>query len=375
MPLMWLCRRLGHTRPNISLCSTRHPHRKTHHMPHHSTPLVLLDGGVGEELLAHRGVPDDRMTWSAKAVSDPAYHETLRAVHVDFLAAGSTFTTVNNFGVTPGVFGTDHELIRKLTRLAGEIARKAVATSPHGSSRVLASLPPLVESYRPDLAMRDHALAVKYYRSLVIEPLDDLVDGWIAETLSSSAEVVDAMDAVSEHVLRRDATPSLRGRRDLFVSMCVKDGGLVRSGETATEAVRRVVEHWVATGHDTTRDASVRLVAVLFNCSTPKAISMALDELAGDEQLLALLDAHSVKLGAYPNRLTEIPDDWALASSTEPQETRKDFDEAAFVAWAVDVMERHPRVQYVGGCCGIRPSFIRALRARLGSDAIPQSAY
>ena len=86
-------------------------------------------------------------------------------------------------------------------------------------------------------------------------------------------------------------------------------------------------------------------------------------------------DAHSVKLGAYPNRLTEIPDDWALASSTEPQETRKDFDEAAFVAWAVDVMERHPRVQYVGGCCGIRPSFIRALRARLGSDAIPQSAY
>jgi len=342
---------------------------------HHSTPLVLLDGGVGEELLAHRGVPDDRMTWSAKAVSDPAYHETLRAVHVDFLAAGSTFTTVNNFGVTPGVFGTDHELIRKLTRLAGEIARKAVATSPHGSSRVLASLPPLVESYRPDLAMRDHALAVKYYRSLVIEPLDDLVDGWIAETLSSSAEVVDAMDAVSEHVLRRDATPSLRGRRDLFVSMCVKDGGLVRSGETATEAVRRVVEHWVATGHDTTRDASVRLVAVLFNCSTPKAISMALDELAGDEQLLALLDAHSVKLGAYPNRLTEIPDDWALASSTEPQETRKEFDEAAFVAWAVDVMERHPRVQYVGGCCGIRPSYIRALRARLGSDAIPQSAY
>ena len=70
------------------------------------------------------------------------------------------------------------------------------------SCRVLASLPPLVESYRPDLALKDHALAVKYYRSLVIETLDDLVDGWIAETLSSSAEVMDAMDAVSEHVLR-----------------------------------------------------------------------------------------------------------------------------------------------------------------------------
>ena len=336
-------------------------------------PVQLMDGGVGEELLAHRGVPDDRMTWSAKAISDPAYHDTLCAVHVDFLAAGSQYVTCNNFGVTPGVFGTDHDLIRKLTRLAGEISRKAVAMAPLASPRVLASLPPLVESYRPDLAMQDHTLAVNYYRSLVIETLDDLIDGWIAETLSSSAEVLDAMDAVSEHVLCQDTdSPSSRQQRELFVSMCVKDCGVVRSGEKASDAVRRVVEHWVASGRGTRRDEKARLVAVLFNCSTPHAISMALDELAGDKQLLALLDAHDVKLGAYPNRLTEIRDDWTLESSLEPQATRKDFDEEAFVAWAVDVLGRHERVKYVGGCCGIRPSYIRALRERLEGQRLGQ---
>ena len=357
------------------MCSLT-PREKNHptmgDSPTGESPVTLLDGGVGEELLAHRGVPDDRLTWSAKAVSDPTYHDTLRAVHVDFLAAGSQYLTCNNFGVTPGVFGTDQELIRRLTRVAGEIARQAVAKAPfHESCRVLASLPPLVESYRPDLALKDHALAVKYYRSLVIETLDDLVDGWIAETLSSSAEVMDAMDAVSEHVLRGNGDgPRPQQQRELFVSMCVKEGGVVRSGEKASEAVRRVVEHWIASGRGTKRDEMVRLVAVLFNCSTPHAISMALDELAEDKQLLSLLDANSIRLGAYPNRLTEIRDDWALGSSPEPQATREDFDEAAFVAWAMDVMERHERVRFVGGCCGIRPSYIRALRERLGTSNV-----
>ena len=39
----------------------------------------VLDGGTGEELLAHRNVPDDRTTWSARAVTDATFHEAPRA--------------------------------------------------------------------------------------------------------------------------------------------------------------------------------------------------------------------------------------------------------------------------------------------------------
>ena len=300
---------------------------------------------------------------------------------------------MNNFGVTPGVFGSDHELIKKLTRMAGDIARQAAdasATTTGPQKRVLASLPPLIESYRPDLALKDHALAVNYYRSLVIETLDALVDGWIAETLSSSGEVIDAMDAVSAHVTstqddeaRSDRHDGEHGgrQRELFVSLCVRRGGLVRSGERASHAIRRIVEHWVMPSFDSThtsdtarpstvldttrRDQAVRLSAVLFNCSQPEDIAAAFEELHQDEQLLSLLDAHSIRLGCYPNRLTAIQDDWTMETSTEPQATRTDFDEGEFVDWAMDMMTRYTRVQFVGGCCGIGPSHIRALRRAL----------
>lgn len=323
--------------------------------------VTVLDGGTGEELLAHRGVEDDRTTWSAKAVSDSAYHDTLRGVHLDFLNSGAEYVTVNNFGCTPGVFGFDEPSlhhIRTLTRQAGEIAAEAARLVK--GRKVLASLPPLVESYRPDLALKDHALAVRLYRTCIIDVLDDLVDGWIAETLSSSAEVQDALNAITETFSAR--RPATRAPRDLFVSMCVKRGGLVRSGEQASSAVARVIERWVATGTPD-RNASVALRGVLFNCSRPEDIALALDDVCKDTRLMALLDQHEVSLGCYPNRLTLIPEGWTMEASTEPQGTRTDFDEEAFVNWALRLMEEHERVRIVGGCCGIGPSHIRALRS------------
>jgi hypothetical protein len=57
--------------------------------------------------------------------------------------------------------------------------------------------------------MTDHRACVALYRSLVVDVLDDLVDGYLAETLSSSAEAIDAMDAVAD----------VQGDKLLFVSM------------------------------------------------------------------------------------------------------------------------------------------------------------
>ena len=256
--------------------------------------------------------------------------------------------------MTPGVFGDAPDsiaLLKKLTRLAASIARKAAddANDPNNEQtrkKVLASLPPLVESYRPDLAMTDHRACVALYRSLVVDVLDDLVDGYLAETLSSSAEAIDAMDAVAD----------VQGDKLLFVSMCVKGGGLVRSGERARDAVRAVVQHWI----DAEKERP-SLKAVMFNCSTPEDILAALEDVHKDEGLLELLDDAGVGLGAYPNRLTPIKDDWIMDASEAPQATRTDFGTREFVEWTTRVMRTYPRVRVVGGCCGIRPDDIRSL--------------
>jgi len=329
----------------------------------------VLDGGTGEELLAHRNVPDDRTTWSARAVTNATFHDTLRLVHTDFLNAGSEYITVNNFALTPGVFGNAPDsiaLLKKLTRLAASIARKAAddaneynndPNNEQTRKKVLASLPPLVESYRPDLAMTDHRACVALYRSLVVDVLDDLVDGYLAETLSSSAEAIDAMDAVAD----------VQGDKLLFVSMCVKGGGLVRSGERARDAVRAVVQHWIdaekerSSTSETQTTTTHGLQAVMFNCSTPEDILAALEDVHKDEGLLELLDDAGVGLGAYPNRLTPIKDDWSMDASEAPQATRTDFGTREFVEWTTRVMRTYPRARVVGGCCGIRPDDIRSL--------------
>ena len=230
--------------------------------------------------------------------------------------------------------------------------------------------------------MNDHAAAVERYRSLVVDVLDDLVDGYIAETLSSSSEAIDAMDAVAD----------VQGSKLLFVSMCVKRGGMVRSGETARVAIRSIVQHWLeiekksweengklkhkekekeGSGHgeraSRVKTPLISLQAVMFNCSTPEDILAALQDVHADDALLQLLDDARISLGVYPNRLTPIKDDWTMETSDAPQATRTDFGQREFIEWSKRVVRTFPRVRVVGGCCGIRPGDIRGLVDELES--------
>lgn len=322
---------------------------------------ILLDGGTGEELMK-RGLIDDRKTWSAVAVSNSAYHELLYKVHFDFLQAGSDYVTCNNFGITPGV-GFDEEHMKQLTRKSGEICRRArddFERIAHVKGRkVLGSLPPLVESYRADLVM-EHDAGVHVYKDCIIDVLDDMVDGWIAETLSGSKECTMALDALGEYYAYKQ-----RGAdevKDVFVSMTVKKNGVIRSGEEAGEAVGCILDHvW---GHPVSKN--LRVMGILFNCSRPEDISLALDNVLMTPHVVDALERYQVLLGAYPNRLTEIPDGWALGEYPEPQESRGDLSPEAYVDICKDwVMNK--RVQILGGCCGIGPEYIERLHRELCS--------
>lgn len=310
--------------------------------------VLLLDGGTGEELFA-RGVEDDRLIWSAVAVKKPQYHDILRDVHRDFLKAGCDFVTCNNFGITPGV-GFEEDEMKALTRKSGEIAREVARQQ---SGRVLGSLPPLVESYRADKVM-DHREGVRIYKDCIIAVLNELVDGWLAETLSSADEVIMALDALHEFYAHDHPNSLIK---PVYVSMTVKRGGLVRSGKSASESVMKILQHCDTMGE------SVSLRGILFNCSMPEDISMALDDVGAVKDELI---SRGVLLGAYPNRLTEIADDWELKESPEPQAMRTDLSVETFVETCLDWVEGK-NVSILGGCCGISPMYMAALKDRLRS--------
>ena len=131
--------------------------------------VLLLDGGTGEELL-RRGMPDDRTTWSALAVSDPHYHTLLKDVH------------------------------------------------------------PLVESYRPDLIL-PHEQGVETYGHM-IDAMSEHVDGFLAETMSSVEESMQATFAVNQRA----------PRKPLLVSFTLNSVAQLRSGEEALPAMFRLLD-------------------------------------------------------------------------------------------------------------------------------------
>mmetsp|Transcript_14834 Transcript_14834/g.31917 ORF Transcript_14834/g.31917 Transcript_14834/m.31917 type:complete len:383 (+) Transcript_14834:358-1506(+) len=309
--------------------------------------VLILDGGTGEELF-RRGVPDDRKIWSATAVVNEKHHRCLRDVHKSFIDAGSDAITSNSYGITPGV-GFSREDLVKYVGLAGLLARQSI--NEDGKSVVCGSLGPLVESYRPDL-VSEHAEGVEFYK-LMATALAPNVDCLLAETMSSVEESTQAVEAVG-------SLPS-QIRRPLMVSYTLNSAGKIRSGESVLEAIPKVLRF---AGRQ-----EVDLIAVLFNCAEPEAITKAFEEISGEGNLQQLLQDNDIQLGAYANRLTPVPDQWSLEESEEAQAVRDDLSPPEYYNKFVKKWVRDFGVQLVGGCCGITPEHISYMRSHLRPTA------
>jgi S-methylmethionine-dependent homocysteine/selenocysteine methylase len=110
----------------------------------------------------------------------------------------------------------------------------------------------------------------------------------------------------------------------------------------------------------------LRLVlAILFNCSEPEAITLALTQIKNHNDLSRQLTDKGIHLGAYANRLTAVDPEWTLADSTAPQPLRQDLDEQRYWQDFVQGWISEFHVKIVGGCCGITPEHIAYLHAKL----------
>lgn len=289
--------------------------------------ITILDGGMGKELL-RIGAPFQQPEWSAQALIDDP--EFVRTAHQNFVDAGAQVIITNTYSVVPHHLGDDRFDARgaELAGLAASIAREVADAASH-DVLVAGSLPPLFGSYAPNDFDPERAPALY---DVLVTAQQGQVDLWLGETISSTSELAAVLHAVRDQ------------REPVWVSFTVDDD--VAKGECQLRSGESVAE-----GIAAAQAGSDRLAAVLFNCSQPERIDLAVSQAA------AALAGTGIAVGAYANAFVDKEEGYA--SNGVILEHRADLTPAVYATMANDWMDRGATI--IGGCCGIRPDHIAAL--------------
>ena len=291
--------------------------------------ITILDGGMGQELLARSKNPPTEM-WSARVLLDEP--DLVTAVHGDYIAAGAEVITINAYSATPerlSKYGhADH--FQSLQQAAIDCAQRA--RDARGQSvRITGCLPPLFSSYNPDLN-NDYDRAADLY-SQIADTQANGVDIMLAETLGSLLEV-------------RAALTAMQGRdKPVWISMSLSDDTdtpRLRSGEALSDALDLIAD----LGAD----------AVLLNCSLPETITAAMPSLSG----------LSVPFGAYANGFTSIKKLEMGDIVAESFSKRADLTPQGYANFADGWIAAGATL--IGGCCEVGPEHITELSRRFGAS-------
>lgn len=295
-----------------------------------SQKVIVLDGGTGREL-KRVGAPFQQPEWSALALMQAP--EFVSLVHSRYVEAGADVITTNSYAIVP--FHIGEERFAKqgaaLAALAGRLAR-AVADSAKRPVKVAGSLPPVCGSYRADLF---DAHAARPVLGVLVQGLRPFVDHWQAETLSAIEEAQLVRDVVGN-----DGKP-------LWLSFTLEDDKVVvgqprlRSGQSVAQAA----------------EAAVRLGAevLLFNCSQPEVMADAVKTARATLQALGA----NVQIGVYANAFPPQRQD--AEANADLDEIRADLTPEGYLGWVRSWIELGATA--IGGCCGIGPEHIAAIRA------------
>lgn len=283
------------------------------------TDIVLLDGGMGQELVARSGDAPTPL-WATQVMVD---HPGMVAdIHRDYAAAGATVATTNSYALHHDRFaGTALE--GQMDVLAACALAEAVKGTG-GQGRIAGSIGPLSASYRPDLHP-EHAVSVELYAEIagLLQPGVDLI---LCESVASVAHARAVLEAAR------------RAEKPVWVSVTVDDadGRLLRSGEEISALNGLQADAWLA------------------NCSVPEAMAAALQELA----------KFGKPFGAYANGFTHISKGFLKPKSTvNSLSARRDLGPDIYADYALQWVDMGATI--VGGCCEIGPLHIAEIAVRL----------
>lgn len=289
------------------------------------TTLTILDGGMGREL-KRIGAPFSQPLWSAQALIEAT--DAVKQAHQNFIAAGAEIITANSYACVPFHLGQERfdQQGAALAQKAAKIAREVADEAPH-KVQVAASLPPALGSYRPDLFEESTA---KTILETLYQAQAPYVDLWLAETISSLAEV----DVILEVVKNSD--------KPVYLSFSLRDdteqSPALRSGESLADVAGRL--------------SNQHIDGLFFNCSIPEVIAPAIE--AVNAQLKAL--PHPPIIGVFANSFSPIK------AGHQANGTLQEMRAVSPVEHLEYAQQWHKLgASVIGGCCGIGPEHIKAL--------------
>lgn len=286
--------------------------------------MIFLDGALGSILLARANKSSSGL-WSAQFLLDDP--EAIKSLYEEYVDIGSNLITTNTYSTIPSYLNKEKISAKmpELIDIAGKLAKEVADRHEH--VRVAGSLPPLEESYRPDLVLTEGE-ALPIYKSL-IEGLLPYVDIFLCETISSIQEtqnVLKALDLYNKEI-------------PIWLSWTLKEDkkDLLRSGESIEEAFKFAEKY--------------NPEAYLFNCTDPNAISSGLE---------VLQKLTKKPIGGYPN-VFSVPDGWTLDNDVET--LKNDLTKESFSSFCQVWQEKGASI--FGGCCGVGPELMAEMIATL----------
>lgn len=287
--------------------------------------ITLLDGGMGQELVARSGDAPTPL-WATRVMID--HPGLVKAIHDDYFDAGASVATTNTYNILHdrlegvGLDALFHALHLRALAEAHEARARA------GRGLIAGSMGPLGESYRPDLTP-DVAVSAPIYaeKARILAPHVDVI---LLETMSSLGLAEGALKGAQA------------AGKPVWLSVSVhdRDGSKLRSGEPVS-ALRDLV-------------AAYPTAAVLANCSMPEAMAEAMRALA----------PIGLPFGAYANGFTRITPEFLRDNPTvDALSARRDLDPAAYADFAMGWVAQGATI--IGGCCEVGPDHIAELARRL----------
>ena len=286
-------------------------------------PVLLLDGGLGQELI-RRSTAAAHHLWSLQVMLNEP--QLVSDVHRDFCLAGANIACLNTYAATRARLtrGDVSVSLDSLLNRAYELAHSGIEASGRENVAAISSLPPLVASYSPDTELPMDQMVAEYRELIALQ--QTRVDGFLAETISSVSEATAVLTAAKQSSIRIM----------LGLTVMDDDGLLLRSGEPLEKAVGAI------TAFDP--------LAVLINCSKPEAVSQA----------IPLLKNSGFHFGAFANGFTAV-DALKPGGVVDVLEARKDLGPEEYATYAAAWLDAGASV--IGGCCEVGPDHIQALNS------------
>jgi len=287
----------------------------------------VLDGGMGQELLARGMIPKGTL-WSANAILDKNYHRLLRETHRDFVKAGAEVIVTTTFTTRRKRLKENNieDKFEYLNKKAGEIAQEIKKEFPN--ILIAGGIPPQELTYEADERNEEDITKTFNEQARLLNPY---VDFFYFDVWSSIKEFKCGIKAIKEF------------KKPYLIGIHISEGTKLPSGEKISD-IKSILDD--------------QLLGVMLSCVSPENYEKNLEEIKN------LNVPFGFKLNGF---ITTKPKDGYTSSyfknsGGNPNEfLGQRHDLTPDVIGKIVKNFKQNGATILGGCCETRPAHIKAM--------------